>query len=142
MTISIPGVLIEEETPDQLEESATVLPSAVDLLRQLVPFGEVYLIAHVLSDIGEVVVRGALEHAGVTGLLPAHRILFCETLEGKVSIVRQVEPVLHIDGHSSTIIELTRFVSKLSLIDRNKQHVGKFGQNVKLAKSFEDALFL
>ena len=35
--------------------------------------------------------------------MPAHRLLFCSTLEGKVSIVRQLEPELHIDGDSGTV---------------------------------------
>ena len=35
--------------------------------------------------------------------MPAHRLLFCSTLEGKVSIVRQLEPELHIDGDPSTV---------------------------------------
>ena len=37
------------------------------------------------------------------GQVPAHRVLFCSTLEGKVSIVRQLEPELHIDGHHQTV---------------------------------------
>ena len=35
--------------------------------------------------------------------VPAHRLLFCSTLEGKVSIVRQLEPELHIDGDPGTV---------------------------------------
>lgn len=51
--------------------------------------------------------QGALEDAGLIGSGPgqikAHRLLFCSTLEGKVSIVRQLEPDLHIDGHARTV---------------------------------------
>ena len=35
--------------------------------------------------------------------IPAHRLLFCSTLEGKTSIVRQLEPDLHVDGHPHTV---------------------------------------
>ena len=35
--------------------------------------------------------------------VPAHRLLFCSTLQGKVSIVRQLEPELHIDGDPGTV---------------------------------------
>lgn len=34
---------------------------------------------------------------------PAARLLFCGTLLGKVSIVRQLEPEVHIDGHQQTV---------------------------------------
>ena len=37
------------------------------------------------------------------GQIPAHRVLFCSTLEGKTSIVRQLEPELHVDGHPHTV---------------------------------------
>ena len=36
--------------------------------------------------------------------IPAHRVLFCSTLEGKTSIVRQLEPDLHVDGHPHTVL--------------------------------------
>lgn len=118
---------------------------------------------YVSSDVGQAVVTGALEHAGVTGAgpgqVPPHRwaplvcggalrcrctrppasvhahtlgsaaaapsrrrhgqacrcspppppfgrgrrALFCGTLAGKVSLVRQLEPELHIDGHPQTV---------------------------------------
>ena len=35
--------------------------------------------------------------------IPAHRVLFCSTLVGKTSIVRQLEPDLHVDGHPHTV---------------------------------------
>ena len=37
------------------------------------------------------------------GQIPSQRLLFCSSLEGKASIVRQLEPQLHIDGHSRTV---------------------------------------
>lgn len=68
----------------------------------------------VSSDVGEAVVRGALEAAGVIGLnsrqVPPHRLILCETLGGKVAIVRQIEPELHIDGDHLTVNELQRFI--------------------------------
>ena len=60
---------------------------------------------------------GALEEAGVLGSGPGqvrpHRLLFCSTPEGKTSIVRQIEPDLHIDGSGATIEELRRFMPQL-----------------------------
>lgn len=68
---------------------------------------DLYLLCHVSDDIGEALVRGALEHAGVTGAapgqVPPHRLLFCGTLAGKVSMVRQLDPELHVDAHPQTV---------------------------------------
>ncbi len=37
------------------------------------------------------------------GQIAPHRVLCCSTLEGKISIARQLEPGLHIDGHPVTV---------------------------------------
>lgn len=64
-------------------------------------------IAQVEDDTGEATCRGALEAGGLVGTrlgqIPPHRLLFCSTLDGKVSIVRQLEPQLHVDGHPKTV---------------------------------------
>lgn len=56
-------------------------PPAAELVRQMSGRADCYLMCHVSDDIGEALVRGALEHAGVTGSrpgqVPPHR---CEAL--------------------------------------------------------------
>ena len=37
------------------------------------------------------------------GQIASHRVLCCSTLDGKISIARQLEPGLHIDGHPHTV---------------------------------------
>lgn len=90
-----------------LQDSASVQQAAVPTLHELVRNANVFLITHVIDDVGEATVRGALEDVGLVGTsegqIKPHRLLFCSTLEGKVSIVRQLEPELHIDGHPSTV---------------------------------------
>ena len=118
VVISVPGVLLEEWGPGELQEGASLRRGAGALLRELAGAAECYLIAHVADDIGQAVVTGALESAhllggGGGGRVPAHRLLFCSTLAGKVSLVRQLEPDLHIDGHAATIEELRRFMPQL-----------------------------
>lgn len=76
-------------------------------MRELVKNANIFLVTHVIDDVGEATVRGALEDVGLVGTsegqIKPHRLVFCSTLEGKVSIVRQLEPELHIDGHPSTV---------------------------------------
>ncbi|CAD7699199.1 unnamed protein product [Ostreobium quekettii] len=114
VTISVPGVLLEQCDVEELEEEATVRPDAVEIVKELGSCVQLYLMAQVSSDIGEAVVRGALEAAGVLGRgkhqIPSHKLLVCETLPGKIAIVRQVEPELHVDGDRRTIEDLQRFI--------------------------------
>lgn len=121
VTISIPGVLLEESTLEELSEGgATLRAGAAELLRQFCSAAEVFLMAHVADDVGEAAVQGALEYAGLLGAgpgaVPPHRALFCSTLDGKVSIVRQLEPDLHIDAHPQTVHDLQRFVRQLVFV--------------------------
>eukprot|EP00884_Botryococcus_braunii_P016383 jgi/Botrbrau1/3428/Bobra.139_1s0008.1 len=105
----------------------------------------IYLIAHVMDDLGEATVRGALEAGGVTGngagQIPPHRLITCSTLEGKVSIVRQLEPELHIDGHHQTIEDLKRFMPQLLHIrQEGSQPAGQGAHNVGSALSLKEGL--
>lgn len=89
------------------QEGASLRPEAAQVVADMARCSAVYVLAHVSDDIGEATVRGALEAGGLVGAqqgqVPPHRLLFCSTLEGKESIVRQLEPELHIDGHQLTV---------------------------------------
>jgi hypothetical protein len=73
--------------------------------------------AQVQDEVGQAVMLGALEAAGVLGGRPGqvrpHHVLFCCTLDGKVSLVRQLEPDLHIDNAAKTVEDLKRFMPRL-----------------------------
>lgn len=88
-------------------------------MHELVKNANVFLVTHVIDEVGEATVRGALEDAGLVGTLEGqikpHRLVFCSTLEGKVSIVRQLEPELHIDGHPSTVSSCQLVTASLRL---------------------------
>ena len=53
------------------------------------------------------------------GQIAAHRVLCCSTLDGKISIARQLEPGLHIDGHPHTVCSNARS----ALNPRGSSHV-------------------
>ena len=120
--MSLPGTIIEERSPSELQEAATVVPEAVEVVKEMARTCDVFLIAHVEDDIGQAVVTGALEAADLLGNKPGqvkpHRLLFCGTLDGKVSIVRQLDPELHMDGHAVTVEDLRRFMPHLLLVNR------------------------
>jgi hypothetical protein len=137
ITVSVPGVLFKETDPAALSSAATPLPAAAAALRAALATAgpskpDLYLLAHVEDDIGEAVVRGTLEHAGLVSdilssssssssssgaVCPPHRLLLCGTLEGKVALVRQLESELHIDADLKTVENLRRFVPQIIRIE-------------------------
>lgn len=94
VTLSIPGVLLAESSPAQLQESASVQLEALEAVREMARVSDVYLLAHVEDDVGEAVVAGALEAAGLLGAgagqVAPHHLLCCSTLDGKVGGCRGV----------------------------------------------------
>lgn len=54
-------------SPAVPQDSATPRLEAVALLREVARAVELYLLAHVVDDIGEATVRGALESVGAVG---------------------------------------------------------------------------
>mgnify|MGYP001124212768 CR=1 FL=1 len=65
------------------------------------------------------------------------RLLFCSTPEGKVSIVRQIEPDVHFDAQWETIWELQRFMKRLVHVSGAGGEVpGQASSNVQRAASF------
>lgn len=129
VTVSLPGVVLAERSTVELQEAATVLPGAAELVKEVSRICDVFLIAHVEDDVGEAVVTGALEAEGLlgpgAGQVRPHRLLFCGTLDGKVSIVRQLEPELHIDGHAVTVEDLKRFMPQLLLVQQEGLSAGR-----------------
>eukprot|EP00899_Mesostigma_viride_P003100 jgi/Mesvir1/12791/Mv22842-RA.1 len=117
VTCMCSGTLLQETIPEELEVYATLKPDAADQLRALSRAFEVYLIARVNSDDAERRVLAALDEKGL--LLPAegginrHKVLFCGTDVGASSIVRQLEPQLHIDTSEERVRTLVRFVPRL-----------------------------
>lgn len=129
VTISLPGILLRESQPHQLQDGATVVPAAASLVKDVAKAGcDVFLLAHVPDDVAQAAVTGAVEAAGLLGpqrgQIRPQRLLFCATLEGKVSMVRQLEPELHLDAHASTIEDLKRFMPQLV-------HVSPSGPTIK-----------
>ena len=86
-------------TPWYLQEGASVRQQAIPILHELARNASVFFITHVIDDVGEATVRGALEESGLVGSadgqIKSHRLVFCSTLEGKVSIVRQQMYCMH-----------------------------------------------
>lgn len=100
-----------------VRESFKLKPDCVKNLQQFASLFELYVIARIDSDENEEKLRKVLEEAKLfeCGLDP-RKVVFCETETGRVSIVRQIEPDLHVDETASVVSELQRFVKFVAFI--------------------------
>lgn len=112
VTCQLLGVILDESSPEDLQEHAIVRPSVVDVLLELAKSCDLYLIARVLDDASEEKVISALDAVGVftTGGMNRNKVLFCSTESGRSSFVRQLEPDWHIDTNTEIISQLSRFI--------------------------------
>lgn len=137
VTISTCGTIFREKTPRDLRKSATLIPSAADVVRAISLHSRVFLITQVEDDQSASNVDKALAEAKITaaaggksdescassdritsavGPVRSHHVLFCEKHVSKVSMARQIEPALHVDNDKATARELQRFLPRVLLI--------------------------
>ncbi|KAL7000177.1 peroxisome assembly protein 22 [Sarracenia purpurea var. burkii] len=112
VTCQLLGVVLEENSPEELQKQATVRPSVLEVLLEITKFCDLYLMETVLDDESEKKVLLALEDAGVftsSGLVK-DKVLFCSTQNGRTSFVRQLEPDWHIDSNPAIVSQLARFI--------------------------------
>ncbi|KAL1560767.1 peroxisome assembly protein 22 [Salvia divinorum] len=112
VTCRLLGVILEENSPEELQKQATVRSSVLEVLLEITKFCDLYLMERVLDDESEKNVLLALENAGVftsSGLVK-DKVLFCSTEIGRTSFVRQLEPDWHIDSNPEITTQLARFI--------------------------------
>ncbi|XP_022136020.1 peroxisome biogenesis protein 22-like isoform X2 [Momordica charantia] len=113
VTCRLLGIILEEHSPEELQNEATVRSSVVDVLLEITKHCDLYLMERVLDEDSERKVIMALEGAGVftSGGLIKDKVLFCSTENGRTSFVRQLEPDWHIDSDPEIVSQLARFIN-------------------------------
>lgn len=112
VTCRLLGVILEETTPEELQNHVTVRPSVLEVLLEIAKFCDVYLMERILDDESGEKVLSALSEAGLftSGGLVRDKVLFCSTENGRTSFVRQLEPDWHIDSSPEIVHQLSRFI--------------------------------
>lgn len=90
----------------------------VDTVKQLASLCDVYLITVVKDDEDEDKARAALQTFVNVGV-NASKLLFCSTATGKSSMVRQLEPTMHIDTDKSILDGLQRYIARLVFVSQD-----------------------
>ncbi|KAF5755857.1 putative peroxisome biogenesis protein [Helianthus annuus] len=138
VTCRLLGVILEENTPEELQKKqATVRSSVLDVLLEITKFCDLYLMETVLDDESEKNVIMALENAGIftSGGLVKDKVLFCSTEIGRTSFVRQLEPDWHVDSSREIITQLSRFIKYQLYISTTKNE--RIASNVFSSSSLE-----
>jgi hypothetical protein len=94
-----------------------------------------YLIVEALSDESQSKVLTAILEK-IPSFNDKHRILFYETSIGKIAIVRQIKPKLHIEYDNNIYISLLPHISTL-VYYRNNNHHKTVNQTTDNAKKYE-----
>ncbi|WVZ87266.1 hypothetical protein U9M48_033934 [Paspalum notatum var. saurae] len=137
VTCRLLGVILEETTPEELQNHVTVRPSVVEVLLEIAKFCDVYFMERILDDESEEKVLSALTEAGLfaSGSLLKDKVLFCSTENGRTSFVRQLEPDWHIDTSAEIVHQLARFIKYQLHI--SPQRPERIASNVFTAPSLE-----
>ncbi|KAK1422910.1 hypothetical protein QVD17_18199 [Tagetes erecta] len=137
VTCRLLGVILEENTPEELQNQATVKSSVLEVLMEITKHFDLYLMERVLDDESQNKVLTALEDAGIftSGGLVKDKVLFCSTENGRMSFVRQLESDWHIDSNPEITSQLARFIRhQLHISAKTEQ---KIASNVYSCSSLE-----
>jgi len=96
----------------------------LQLLKKIAKESDVYIIIQVSNDDEQNYYQDLMEKK--YGFFNSVKILFCETVRGKIAFARQVNPSVCIDVDRETTRELNRFLPFVSIVTKN----GKNGVNM------------
>jgi hypothetical protein len=104
-----------------LHKDGSATPGATGLVRALNECSFLVIFAQVESDEEQNRLAQAAAAAHIAGpgkdcILPSHRLTYASTGVGRLAIVRQVDPIIHLDAEDSSISEVSRFVKSVKLL--------------------------
>ncbi|KAG2386422.1 hypothetical protein C9374_002868 [Naegleria lovaniensis] len=114
----------QQESIMEIASSTTETDDANDErmkhLKKLANDCDVYIIVQVASDEEQNYYQDLLEKK--YGFFNSVKILFCETVKGKIAFCRQINPQLCIDVDKETTRELKRFYEGVCMIQKNAKN--------------------
>ncbi|KAI9272618.1 hypothetical protein BDA99DRAFT_498765 [Phascolomyces articulosus] len=154
LTLSLKNTVLWNPSSDVDTPNHAFHENAAIALNRLTQLYDVHVIIHVSSDDEREQINRLLQNAGLLekGLLDPRKILWCATEEGKIHMIRHIEPAVHIEGGwelddgEDIVRKLRPFVSRLIwVITRRRRSSfnqarlkesdqGIIGANVELAE--------
>ena len=112
VTVSINDIILVRDAKDRLSIDESFAP-------KLTAIAETHKLMVIVTVQGDKEALEALEVINasfISKLVPEHRIIFSDTEEGRISIVRQLQPSIHYDTSEAVISALTDKTPKLIII--------------------------
>ncbi|KAI8332712.1 hypothetical protein EDC96DRAFT_526397 [Choanephora cucurbitarum] len=156
MTISLKNTVLWNPSPDLETPIYAFRENSIQLLTRLSYLYDIYVIVHVNSREEQAGIEALLANASqglFKELIDPRKIIYCSEEEGKVHIIRHIDPFVHIEGGwerddgEEIVKALKPFVNKLIwLMTRRRRDSFRpenlkdtdravVGQNVELAES-------
>ncbi|KAI8969272.1 hypothetical protein BDF20DRAFT_827316 [Mycotypha africana] len=148
MTISLKNTILWNPSPDVTTPIYGFKENNLKLLAGLSYIYDIYIIVHVNSEEEKSNIDSLLKANLKQGSFDKRKILYCSEEEGKVHIVRHIEPFIHIEGGwemddgENIVKKLKPFIHKIVwLLPKNKLEASKdvqVGSNIEVSDSFID----
>ncbi|KAI9490812.1 hypothetical protein BDB00DRAFT_768262 [Zychaea mexicana] len=100
LTLSLKNTVLWNPSSDVDTPNHAFHENAAIFLNRLTQLFDVHVIIHVSSDDEKDQINQLLQNAGLLekGVLDTRKILWCSTEEGKIHMIRHIEPAVHIEG--------------------------------------------
>lgn len=143
MTVSLKNTVLWNPSPDVDTPIFAFQEKSIQILTRLSYLYDIYVIVHVSSEEEKDNIQNMLENASssdglfVDSGVDNRKIIFCSNEEGKVHIIRHIEPSIHVEGGwekddgEEIIKKLKPFVSKLVWIMTKRRRDSFRPENVK-----------
>eukprot|EP00298_Acanthocystis_sp_HF-20_P012637 c19988_g1_i1.p1 GENE.c19988_g1_i1~~c19988_g1_i1.p1 ORF type:complete len:196 (+),score=71.15 c19988_g1_i1:29-589(+) len=137
VTISTSMILTKSENGD-----FSISNEVVEAITKISSKCDIFLITRVDTDSEEQLAHKALQDSGIfqNGLVNELKAIYCSKEEGRISIVRQIEPHLHVDGSEDIVKALQPYTKKICFISEQSQFPpGKNVSSFPNLKIFSDS---
>ncbi|KAL9538548.1 hypothetical protein MBANPS3_010848 [Mucor bainieri] len=99
MTISLKNTVLWNPSPDVETPIYAFREHSIQLLTRLSYLYDIYVLVHVNSKEEQSNIEALLSNASVfSDLLDHRKVIYCSEEEGKIHIIRHIEPSIHIEG--------------------------------------------
>lgn len=108
---------------DVLNNTGDLSVDVIPVLGKFAKLFDLYVIVRAESDEWEDKISAVFQNAEVSGF-DLRKLVFCDTVDGRVSMVRQIDPHLHIDESESVVSSLQRFIRHVAFVSSTSASTG------------------
>ncbi|KAG2179763.1 hypothetical protein INT43_003546, partial [Umbelopsis isabellina] len=134
MTISLKNTILWNPSSDVNSPNHAFHERSTYLLQQLSSHYHIYIIVHMNSPQERELIDEMLTNSGMFKFIDRRKLLYCETEEGKIHMIRHLEPAVHVEGGweqddgEDIVRKIRTFVGKVVWVITRRRR-SSFGKN-------------